>query len=77
MEAPSEGRAHLVPIQFIPLSVVFAKADLLPAVLDAFQLSYSLPGWRWYKSHSEDAEPESFLTLMGEEEQERLRRGES
>lgn len=35
--APGEGRAHLVPIQFLPLSLVFAKADLLPAVLDAVQ----------------------------------------
>lgn len=35
--APGEGRAHLVPIQFLPLSLVFAKADLLPAVLDRLQ----------------------------------------
>lgn len=35
--APGEGRAHLVPIQFLTLSFVFAKADALPAVLDGLQ----------------------------------------
>ena len=34
---PGEGRAYLVPIQFLPLSLVFAKADPLPAVLDPLQ----------------------------------------
>jgi len=33
----SEGGAHLDPIQFLPLSLIFAKADLLPVVLDALQ----------------------------------------
>lgn len=32
-----EGRAHLVPIQFLPLSLVFARADLLPVILDLLQ----------------------------------------
>lgn len=32
----SEGRAYLDPIQFLPLSLSFAKADLLP-ILDALQ----------------------------------------
>lgn len=35
--APGEGRAHLVPIQLFPLFLVFAKADMLPAVLDPLQ----------------------------------------
>lgn len=35
--APGEGKAHLVPIQFLPLFLVFAKADMLPAALDPLQ----------------------------------------
>lgn len=35
--AQVKGRAHLVPIQFLPLFLLFGKADMLPAVLDALQ----------------------------------------
>lgn len=76
MGVTSEGRAYLDPIQFLPLSLIFAKAILLPVVLDALQCLIVYQAGIGI-NHTQKMLNQSFLSVMGEEEQEGLERGKS